>query len=149
MKRRDRFERMSVVYREYLAASVASEVLDDRLRSEPERLTEIGLNARDFRNFRDHLSGTYLIRLFSEFEAGLRDLWTDGFSQSTVPRTRDLLLGIAARRLINQKAYEGADSVRIYRNSLVHEGKPDLDELTLKDARRRLSQYFSYIPLDW
>ena len=149
MKRQQRFDLMNQVYREYLAATVAVDVLENRLRNEPELLTENKLKARDFRQFQEHLSGTYLIRLFAVFEAALRDLWSDGFKQTTVPKMRDLLGGIAARRLISQDAFDGADEVRSFRNSLVHESDSDAVQLTLKAAKQQLSHYFSYVPLDW
>ena len=149
MKRQVRYDRMNEVYREYLAATVAAEALDTRLRNELELLSPHKLKVRDFQKFRDHLSGTYLIRLFAEFEAGLRDLWTDGFKQSSVPRMRDLLQGIAARRLISEDAFDGANAVRSYRNALVHDRDTEVEAMSFRDARRRLSHYFSYVPLDW
>ncbi len=140
---------MNAVYREYLAATVAADVLRDRLRHDPGLLEENELRARDFGNFRDHLAGTYLIRLFSEFEAGLRDLWAGGFRQSTSPPMRDLLPAIAARRLIHEDVFAGADGVRTYRNFLVHEVDDEAEVLTVRESRQRLSRYFSFLPLTW
>ena len=92
---------MRAIDREYLVSSGrgsgASGPASARTRP---RSSEEQLQVADYHNFRDNLEPTYLIRLFAEFEAGLREAWALAFRQTTSPRMRDLIDSFAARRLI-------------------------------------------------
>jgi hypothetical protein len=84
-KRQVRLQRIRAVEREYLAASVAVELLDDRLRADPAFLAPYELRNRDAGSLRANLEATFFIRLFAEFEAGLRDAWARAFGRTTHP----------------------------------------------------------------
>src|SRR5437870_4474902 len=77
------------------------------------------LRRRDIVRAAEGLDGTYLIRLFAEFETGLRQYWEA--ARGTHPPTRDLLNGLAAMCGIPDEQRDNAHLVREYRNSLVHE----------------------------
>jgi hypothetical protein len=62
-QRQERIDRIVAVEREYLAASVAAELLQERLDADPAFLAAHDLRSRDARNLRAHLEGTYVIRL--------------------------------------------------------------------------------------
>src|SRR6266545_3894109 len=66
-----------------------------------------------------NLEGTYVIRLFAEFETGAREYW--GANWDTYPKTVDLLDGLAARCGMPDPQRDNAHLVRDYRNALVHE----------------------------
>ena len=151
MNRRDRYlERIIDVYREYLAATVASEELDRRLRSDPAFLSSRGLRGRVALSLRANLEGTYLIRMFASFEAGLRDAWRNVFDRSTEPPMRDLIEAIAARTLIPDDWLQRAHRVRRHRNGLVHEGAAaDVEATSIKTSKEILCRFFSKIPSDW
>lgn len=93
------------------------------------------------------LEATYLIRLFAEFETGLRQYWET--IRSTSPRTADLLNGLAARCQIPQIPRNNAHSVRVYRNSLVHERADTPLAMPLATARHHLCYFLSYLPPQW
>ena len=149
MKARDRrLERICAVEREYRTASIATAILGSQLRADPSALNVHRLRFQDFTKLTDNLEPTYLIRLFAEFEAGLREAWTMFYGRSGRIRTSDLLESAAARCLIPQDRLDGADAVREYRNSLVHETAPAVG-IDLAEAKKHLCRYFAYLPLDW
>ena len=62
------------VYREFRVARIAGGSLARELQADPSRLRRDGLSGLDARALHDNLEKTFLIRLFAEFEAGLRDV---------------------------------------------------------------------------
>jgi hypothetical protein len=78
MNKRQRWiERICDVEREYKAARFAMDLLAERLQANPAQpgAEDKEWTARDAKNTAENLEATYLIRLFAEFESGLRDLW--------------------------------------------------------------------------
>lgn len=148
-KRQDRLQRIRAVEREYLAATVAVDLLEEQLRANPAYLVPFELRNRDAGQLRANLEATFLIRVFAEFESGLRDAWDKAFGRTTHPPLRDLLPAIAALRLVPQDWLDEADEVRAYRNTLVHEGESNATIIPLDETRRRLCRYFSHLPRDW
>ncbi len=57
-QRQDRIDRIVAVEREYLAASVVADLLQERLGADPAFLAAHDLRSRDARNLRAHLEGT-------------------------------------------------------------------------------------------
>ena len=96
-----------------------------------------------------NLEGTFLLRLFAEFESGTRDAWLKAFGRTTHPPTRDLLEAVARLRLIPQDWLDDAHEVREYRNRLVHEGDDRGDAVSVPEAHHRLCRFFSWLPLTW
>lgn len=149
MKRQERIERIVAVHREYLAAAAAMDLLEERLRSDPQFGVAGGWRSRDARKLRESLEATFLLRLCAEFESGLRDAWQNFFHRPTHPPMRDLLIAIATQH-VPQGWLAAADAVREYRNTLVHEsGATRAEPISLADARRHLCRFFSCLPLDW
>ncbi len=143
MKRHARIERIKAVEREYLAAKASITLLEQRLHSDP----TFGLNRRwqnkDARNLRNNLESTFFIRLYAEFEAGLRDAWLLAFGRPTEPQMRDLLHAIAARCYIPHDWLDHVHEVREYRNALIHEGKEKQTPISIATARRHLCRFRS------
>lgn len=149
MKRQDRLERIAAVWREYAVARLATERLTIALQADPSLLSKARLRPVDARNLADNLESTYLLRLFAELEAGLREAWENCFKQTTVPRVKDLLDAVAARSYVPDDVLASAHAVRKYRNSLVHEGGEEAEAVPLEDAKSQLCTFFSRLPLDW
>ena len=61
-----------------------------------------------------------MIRVYAEFEAGLRDYWANHLNKKTHPPMAQLLDSLADQRLSVDR-FEDADAVREYRNFLVHD----------------------------
>ena len=144
-----RLERLRAIEREWLVASIAAEDLEARLRANPSALAAEGLQYTDYRNFRDNLEPTYLVRPFAEFEAGLREAWALAFHQATSPRMQDLIDSIAARCLIPPEWRDRAHDIRSHRNALVHEGGEDVQAIGLREACADLCRFFSGLPHRW
>ncbi len=94
-----------------------------------------------------NLEGTFIIRLFAEFETGARDFWNAKWA--TEPKMVDLLDGLAARCGIPDMQRNNAHCVREYRNSLVHEREDKPIEVPIDRARSYLCHFFSYLPPRW
>jgi hypothetical protein len=94
-----------------------------------------------------NLEGTYILRLFAEFETGARQYWAATWG--TDIKTHDLLEALAARRSIPDTDLENGHRVRDYRNSLVHEREDQPEPLEVAVARRYLCTFFSYLPVQW
>lgn len=140
----ERIRRLLAVERECDAALVAIDLLTDRLRADPSFLLP-KLKARDAASLLDNAEATFLIRLFAEFEAGLRDVWYDVLHKSTRPNMEVLIDRIAARNGIAGPVLDRVHEVRLYRNALVHTGSGLMARIDLKDARGRLCRFLSLI----
>jgi hypothetical protein len=141
-------QRIKDVEREYAVARLAT----DRLLADAERdpavlLSE--LRPRDVHRAAGRLEGTYIVRLFAEFETGLRQFWQAARQSEPPARTRDLLDGLAATRQIPHDVLSRAHAVREYRNHLVHERDDEVTVVGIGVARRGLCIYFSFLPIQW
>lgn len=148
-RRQFRLERIRGVERQYEAASLAITSFTDRLRTDPTALGDSGLAMQDVQELRANLEATYLIRLFAEFEATLREAWRRAYGRRSRPAMEQLMNSIAARCLLPQDWNDDAHEVRQYRNALVHEESDQIGPITVPEARKRLSRFVSRLPLDW
>jgi len=148
-RRTERIERTRAVQREHSAAEIASDLLAARLAADPSSLVPHNLNPPDYVNLRENLAATYLIRMFAEFEAGIRDAWANAFHRPTHPQAAPLIDSIAGRCYMPQDWLDEVHRVRECRNAQVHEGEPDPTFTSLADARQSLCRFFSMLPLDW
>jgi hypothetical protein len=142
-QRRKWHSRIKDVEREFTAARKAADDLLSALQIGTAILPS-DTKVRDANNMSKNLEGTYLIRLFAAFEAGLRSYWET--FRDTIPPSRDLLDAIAAKREIPDRDRDAVHEVREYRNSLVHEEDATVDPISLKVARGNLHAYFSRLP---
>ena len=148
-RRDQRIEQLRRVEREYDAIAWATRVLHDRLVADPSELAQQGLKRRDLEQSVQNLGATYVIRLFAEFETGLREAWRRAYRRNTHPRTVRLLEAFAARCSVPQDWYDAAADVRKYRNALVHEEDETVAPVTVDTAGRALRRFFSRLPPDW
>lgn len=149
MPRRDDWQsRIKAVEREYFSVRIAMDWLLETARRDPGVLRD-RVDPRDVNRASEELEGTYLIRMFAEFETGLRLYWET--SWGTHPPTQDLLDGMAARRNIPDDPHrKEAHAVRRYRNSLVHEREDeDVEPIPISTARGHLCRFFSFLPFQW
>ena len=73
-RRFDWHERIKAVEREYWSARRAVDRLLAEVVRDPSALGK-GPSPRDLRSADEHLEGTYLVRMFAEFETGVRSFW--------------------------------------------------------------------------
>lgn len=109
---------------------------------------ERGLSIHDLRESSDHLEVTYVVRLFSQFEAVLLDYWRKGLKRKRIPAAQVLIDRIADRRGISPKHRGGAHDTREFRNRIVHDGL-GVAMLSLQDCQSHLSRYLSWLPESW
>ena len=81
--------------------------------------------ARDLTRAAEALEGTYLTRMFAEFETGVTALLGDVAGLSNPATLQRLLNSLAGQRTIPDTDRDNAHLVREYRNSLVHEREGD------------------------
>jgi hypothetical protein len=137
---------MKAVEREYAAMRQAA----DRFLAEVGRDPSIlrgDARARDLERASGHLEGTYVMRLFAEFETGLRDYWKT--VRRTQPSTKHLIDSIATQRHVPTDVIRDVHAVREYRNDLVHEREDAGDRIPIPQCRRRLCQFFGRLPVEW
>jgi hypothetical protein len=149
MKRQWRLERIRAVEREFKVARLAESALRNSLQADPNLLFGEQLEEADAIVFGERLEATYLIRIFAEFEAGLRDWWRTGYGRATKPATEAFLNRVADIHSVPQDWRDAVHTVRRYRNLLVHEDAEPVPSIALTRARGDLCRYFSRIPLDW
>jgi hypothetical protein len=94
-----------------------------------------------------NLEATYIIRLFSEFEALLYDHLTVRYPGRRVPRAAEALVNRAAlRERIPDPVRDRAQAVREYRNTIVHRRTAAGSTLSFRDAMAALNQYLARLP---
>jgi hypothetical protein len=140
------FTRMKAVEREYAAMRQAAVQFLAKVRQDP-TIIRSDAQTRDVERASERLEGTYVIRLFAEFESGLRSYWKT--VRPTQPPTKDLIDGISARHHIPTDLIGKVHDAREYRNSLVHEREDAAEPISVSECRRRLFTYFSRLPTTW
>jgi hypothetical protein len=140
--------RIKQIEKHYTTVRYATDHLLEQARRDP-TILPVDMKPRHLSDASDSLEGTYFIRLFAEFETGLRLYWTT--IRPTNPRCRDLLDGIAATRTIPDELRDNAHRVREYRNLLVHEREQEAEEepILVAQARSYLCTFFSFLPPVW
>jgi len=150
MRRRDQWiEWILAVERESQAAAYALGLLQEQLRREPSSLTARRLGYRDYLELARNREATYLVRLFAEFENGLREAWSRVWGETTHPRAADLLHAFASRCRMSHDRLVETHRVRVYRNRIVHDESEPATPLAVGEARRFLCRFFSLLPPDW
>lgn len=138
--------RIKAVEREYVAMRQAADHFRQAALADP-TILDRDLRQGEIVVASKNLEGTYIIRLFAEFETGARQYWAANWD--TDPKTVDLLNGLAARCGIPDTQRDNAHSVRDYRNALVHEREDKPKALPIAEARSYLCHFFSFLPPQW
>lgn len=92
------------------------------------------------------LEDTYIIRIFSEFEAILRDYWAATQVTAVPTRVETLINRLGARYRVTAPTREGAHEVQYYRNALVHRAERRARTVSFGDARRALNLFLAELP---
>ena len=132
--------RIKAVEREYVAMRQAAKRFLQAARDDPTTLQE-NLRHGEILAASNNLEGTYVIRLFAEFETGARQYWRAHWD--TDPKTVDLLNGLAARCGIPDTQRDHAHVIRDYRNALVHEREDKENKPPIALARSYLCHFLA------
>lgn len=146
--RADLISRVKQVEREYYAMDWAVNLLIDQIRR-GEISMEINLKLRDVTAASQRSEATYIIRLFSEFEATLRLYWSSTRQKNPPLRTRDLIDSIGTRNKVANSTLTEAHRIRDFRNSLIHTKKTQQEVLTIQFVRKHLCTFLSFLPVRW
>ena len=128
---------------------MAVETLRERITADPAALPARGLRPRDVDKFKENLEATYLIRLFAEFEAALRDVWANCYRRRSEPPARTLINSVAARCGVPDPDLEETHRVRNHRNTIVHEAQEEEEPVPLLEAKTILGRFLARLPPDW
>ena len=142
----DRLEwllRMKEVEKEHTASKIAM----DRFRSQAELDPTVlrGVGFPDIGRASENLEGTYVIRLFAEFEAALRTYWSTYKLKKPPGRAIVLIDRVASTARIDPISHEAAHVVRRFRNVLVHNREEPTKSVAIADVRRSLNKYLDYL----
>jgi len=112
-----------------------------------------GVKVRDLNMADRNLEGTYLIRLWAEFETAVRSYygWMTSDPDTRIG-THDLIntvAGVRRGRRIVADVQQAVHGVREYRNMLVHARDNPAPPVSLSDARRSLNIYLCKLPDVW
>ncbi len=137
---------IKAVEREYVVMRQAADYFRQATLGDPTILQE-GVQPHEIILASRNLEGTYVIRLFAEFETAARQYWSTNWD--TDPKKVDLINGLAARRLVPDVLRNNVQSVRDYRNALVHEREDQPEAVSIAVARGYLCRFFSFLPPQW
>ena len=130
--------------REYKAMRIAAMRLSNDVRNNP-TLLDRELEPNDLSRAVASLEGTYVIRVFAEFETALRSYWHVRKPRKSPQRMHDLMQSIASTCRIANEQLQNAHAVREYRNGLVHERDESPDAIPLPTARGHLCHFLRYL----
>ncbi len=146
-RRFDWHERIKAIEREYWSVRRAVDRLSADVARDPNALGE-GRNPRDLRSANENLQGTYLVRMFAEFETGIRSFWRTIRPRART-QTETLLNRVGDRCRVPADVIDLAHSTRKYRNSLLHEHEDGVEVVTISAAQRYFQHYLSRLPNEW
>jgi len=146
-RREEAIESLRSVQREYEVGESALKALDELLRTQPDYLTSQNLQYQDLKRCQDRFQATYIIRLFAEFEANLRDYWAT--CRNTEPPMRDLLNSVATRCRIKTDWHTDAQKLREHRNDLVHHANIGANPQGIHEAAQVAAKFLSALPPEW
>jgi len=132
---------------QYHAAKFAVGRLLAEAMEDPGNLEAL-VRPNDLKGCLDRLEATYFVMLFAEFESAIRNVWKAQFRKKTRPRMEILLDRIAAKAYVTDKDLGQVQSVRRYRNFLVH-GEDFAASVTLEQAKSLLARFFYSMPGPW
>ncbi len=153
IRRQQRLNRIVAVEQEYHAAMTAADWLKNQLNADPSFGDNYGWNTKGGLDFVQNLGTTCIVRLFSEFEAGLRDYWESYLGKTTESTVYQLVCQAIPTQRFPQDRIDNADKVRQYRNFLVHDPEDypesDVPVFTVKEAKSHLAAYFALLDAQW
>lgn len=142
--------RVKSVEKEYQIALIAI----DRFRSEVMRDVTIlssDIRVRDVRRTIEQLEGTYIIRMFAEFETSLRKFWNRHRPAQHKKQTPAEILvdHVGSQISVPDDAIAEVHRVRESRNLLIHEREGGFRILSIGEVRSRLCRFLYCLHGKW
>src|SRR5579862_801270 len=139
--------RLKAIEREYKMVRLSMDRLEQQAQDDPHVLTE-GLRFGDIDAVSRHLEGTYLVRLFSEFETALRH-FLRAKKLRWPTKAEPLVNKVRDRVNISNDHADNVHSVRNYRNTLVHDLEEPALPVTMREATNYLSTFLGWLQRTW
>lgn len=153
IKRQRRIERIDAVLQEYLAARTASGLLAAKIAADPGFGRASGWSPRAGSAFTTNLEATYVIRIYAEFEAALRDYWLTFRKQTTRPKMFQLVNEAIPTQYFPKDVVDKADDVRLFRNHLVHDVEDEAGDgvvlFSVEQAKSHSCAYVAHLDPRW
>ncbi|QVL31487.1 hypothetical protein KIH39_21980 [Telmatocola sphagniphila] len=143
----DWMTRIKAVEREYGAIRFVTDRLLEEMTVNPAILGN-RIIRRDIVTASSHLEGTYIVRIFSEFETALQH-FIRAFHIRKPRGTEPLINRVRDRCRIPQADAEAVHKVREYRNILVHERTKFVVPVDMREATRVLCIFLSRVQGIW
>ncbi len=135
--------RTKSVEREFLAAKWALETMIEETRQNPTILPPES-ERRDLRDALAQLNGTYVVRIFAILEMCFRDHWGN-IGRTTEPIVKHLIDSIAKNNQLPTDLISKLQSLREYRNSLIHNTQIQASEFSVSEARSITARSISHL----
>ena len=146
------FDRLRRIRDEFLSARFSVKRAIRQVDADTSLLTESEepLKPSQLRQCGGNLELTYLLRLFTGFEAIIRRYWEVVRPRPTPRRTNVQILmnRIAIECQIPFDILQNAHEVREYRNEIAHRDKP-IGQITFDQCKSRLGVFLAYLPRRW
>jgi hypothetical protein len=139
--------RIKAVEREFRVIRFGTDRLLAAVTDDPS-LLERQLKRLDVTTASRQLEGTYVIRVFSEFETALIHL-IRALKVSTVRGTEARINRVRDRGRIPQAITADVHKVREYRNSLVHERSTQANPVSIRESTADLCMFLSRLQGIW
>lgn len=142
----DLIGRVKAVEREYTALRFTT---DRILRAIDEGGIDLeeDLKRLDVHRASERLEGTYIIRLFSEFEVALKTILGERKIKKIPREVKPLIDRVASNARFSGSILDNAHMVRDYRNNLVHRlvyGIPDDRKMTIRTVTSYLCTFLAH-----
>lgn len=139
---------IKAIENEYQVAVIAMNRLSTDAANDPNILGR-DLRFRNVKEAHDKLNATYAIRMFAEFETGLRTFWVFTRIEPEPTSVAEIVNRIASKARIVGDFLINAHRVRRYRNRQIHDHQEEGEHLPVVDCRSYLNNYLSRMPMDW
>jgi len=136
------------IVHEYRVALIAMRRLKDHATHDP-TILDRDMRVRGIDEALNNLNGTYVIRLFAEFETGLRTFWTRTRADEEPSRIAEILDRIASRPGIGYDVLTNAHRSRQYRNRQIHDTEEQGETIEVEDCKRFLCNFLARLPKSW
>lgn len=139
---------IKAIENEYQVAVIAMKRLSTDAGHDPNILGR-DLRFRNVKEAQEKLSATYAIRMFAEFETGLRTSWVVTRTDPEPTSIAEIIDRIASRARIVGDYLANAHRARRYRNRQIHDNQEEGEHLAVVDCRSYLNNYLGRMPMDW
>jgi hypothetical protein len=139
--------RIKAVEREYKVIRFGTDRLIVAAKDDPAILKGAVMRP-DINTASAHLDGTYLVRVFAEFETALRK-FTSVFHIRRPGSTEALVNRVRDRGHVPQLETDAVHRVRDYRNLLVHDRLGNVGPVSIREATGYLCTFLSRVQRIW